>query len=564
MDSNMLTISDYLPQLNTSCTSSIKLDTKGNNIKFSIETDSKTNKNEAIENATTYNNEDIGKLEDNQETTEKATDSSKTQETHNGVKTEDKDNSKPDTDDIIPVKEYETSVDSLLKEVTENIEQKRESGLAKLLDGSEDNEVLPLNTEIIETDEIQGLLQQRDEMHQRLKSILSGKSQDLIGINTDLQKEFVETITNNIGGEVVNADSLLLKNESTIITEEIQKNISEANTGRIFSDIKDVAQVNDGENNNETQTGITGIIGNKEILPENMLENRDGENTGGSKSQQGIGEEGPEKIILSNESMTKEKSGEDKTNENKLFTKESAQSLNDLDKNSDINKLNMINVQNFTKQTKELTDPASNENISTRIKADFPQNNSQTVTVEQTISYTDNVRVDNYVRQNSASEVTDSVGKQILESIQSSISNPVGDKQITVRLNPPELGEVLIKFQEQENQITGLLEVNKTQTRAEIEQALPQIIRNLSDSGIDIKRLEVVLTNSEHQEQETLNEHSLFNSQQQQHNFDDSGMYEYDRDRTAIHEWLSNGIGYDKNSELQGALTVDSSINILI
>ncbi len=560
----MLTISDYLPQLNTSCTSSIKLDTKGNNIKFSIETDSKTNKNEAIENATTYNNEDIGKLEDNQETTEKATDSSKTQETHNGVKTEDKDNSKPDTDDIIPVKEYETSVDSLLKEVTENIEQKRESGLAKLLDGSEDNEVLPLNTEIIETDEIQGLLQQRDEMHQRLKSILSGKSQDLIGINTDLQKEFVETITNNIGGEVVNADSLLLKNESTIITEEIQKNISEANTGRIFSDIKDVAQVNDGENNNETQTGITGIIGNKEILPENMLENRDGENTGGSKSQQGIGEEGPEKIILSNESMTKEKSGEDKTNENKLFTKESAQSLNDLDKNSDINKLNIINVQNFTKQTKELTDPASNENISTRIKADFPQNNSQTVTVEQTISYTDNVRVDNYVRQNSASEVTDSVGKQILESIQSSISNPVGDKQITVRLNPPELGEVLIKFQEQENQITGLLEVNKTQTRAEIEQALPQIIRNLSDSGIDIKRLEVVLTNSEHQEQETLNEHSLFNSQQQQHNFDDSGMYEYDRDRTAIHEWLSNGIGYDKNSELQGALTVDSSINILI
>jgi len=560
----MLTISDYLPQLNTSCTSSIKLDTKGNNIKFSIETDSKTNKNEAIENATTYNNEDIGKLEDNQETTEKATDSSKTQETHNGVKTEDKDNSKPETDDIIPVKEYETSVDSLLKEVTENIEQKRESGLAKLLDGSEDNEVLPLNTEIIETDEIQGLLQQRDEMHQRLKSILSGKSQDLIGINTDLQKEFVETITNNIGGEVVNADSLLLKNESTIITEEIQKNISEANTGRIFSDIKDVAQVNDGENNNETQTGITGIIGNKEILPENMLENRDGENTGGSKSQQGIGEEGPEKIILSNESMTKEKSGEDKTNENKLFTKESAQSLNDLDKNSDINKLNMINVQNFTKQTKELTDPASNENISTRIKADFPQNNSQTVTVEQTISYTDNVRVDNYVRQNSASEVTDSVGKQILESIQSSISNPVGDKQITVRLNPPELGEVLIKFQEQENQITGLLEVNKTQTRAEIEQALPQIIRNLSDSGIDIKRLEVVLTNSEHQEQETLNEHSLFNSQQQQHNFDDSGMYEYDRDRTAIHEWLSNGIGYDKNSELQGALTVDSSINILI
>ncbi|MHC4646019.1 MAG: flagellar hook-length control protein FliK [Planctomycetota bacterium] len=74
------------------------------------------------------------------------------------------------------------------------------------------------------------------------------------------------------------------------------------------------------------------------------------------------------------------------------------------------------------------------------------------------------------------------VGRQVLESIQNSLRN--GDQQITIRLNPPELGRVLIRFQEQQDQITGLLEVSKTQTRHQIEQALPQIIRSLQDAGV--------------------------------------------------------------------------------
>jgi flagellar hook-length control protein FliK len=91
-----------------------------------------------------------------------------------------------------------------------------------------------------------------------------------------------------------------------------------------------------------------------------------------------------------------------------------------------------------------------------------------------------------------------SLGEQVSEQIRTSIRQ--GDQQITIRLNPPELGKVLIRFQEQNDQITGLLEVSRVQTRYEIEQALPQIIRTLHDAGVQVRRLEVVLADqAEHQ-----------------------------------------------------------------
>jgi flagellar hook-length control protein FliK len=88
-----------------------------------------------------------------------------------------------------------------------------------------------------------------------------------------------------------------------------------------------------------------------------------------------------------------------------------------------------------------------------------------------------------------------SIGEQIRESITSSMGRP--EQQITIRLNPPELGKVVVRFQEQDSHITGLLEVSKPQTRAEIQYALPQMLRNLQDSGVQIRRLEVVVTNEQ-------------------------------------------------------------------
>jgi len=90
-----------------------------------------------------------------------------------------------------------------------------------------------------------------------------------------------------------------------------------------------------------------------------------------------------------------------------------------------------------------------------------------------------------------------SVGSQIQESINSSFQS--GNQQIVIRLNPPELGKVAIRFTEQGDGITGLLQVDKPQTKDRIQQALPEIIQNLQNSGIQIKRIEVVLTNQQEQ-----------------------------------------------------------------
>jgi len=81
------------------------------------------------------------------------------------------------------------------------------------------------------------------------------------------------------------------------------------------------------------------------------------------------------------------------------------------------------------------------------------------------------------------------VGAQILGSVQASLAR--GDRQILVRLDPPELGSVVVRFQEQGNQVSGVLEVGRDETRREIEQALPQVLRSLQEAGVQVRRLEV-------------------------------------------------------------------------
>jgi flagellar hook-length control protein FliK len=89
------------------------------------------------------------------------------------------------------------------------------------------------------------------------------------------------------------------------------------------------------------------------------------------------------------------------------------------------------------------------------------------------------------------------ISRQIQESVSGAVRR--GDQQITVQLSPPELGKVSIRFRERDGQISGSLQVSRTQTRAEIQQVLPQILRTLQDSGVQVKRLEVLLTNDQNQ-----------------------------------------------------------------
>ncbi len=216
-----------------------------------------------------------------------------------------------------------------------------------------------------------------------------------------------------------------------------------------------------------------------------------------------------------------------------------------------LQKLNTTHVQVCTGQTKDHGNSAAENNAN----SDFEQipfhNTAQTPVTEQSFFSSQATKTTDSV---STDDVSTSIGTQIQEHIHSSLRQ--GDQQITIRLNPPELGKVSVRFQEQEGQITGLLEVSKTQTRYEIEHALPQIIRNLQDSGIPIKRLEVVLTDQS--EQPAHKDQSLQDGSYQPQTFSE-GNHPHN---TTADGWVTNDDSHPDILEPQVQIT-DNRIDML-
>jgi flagellar hook-length control protein FliK len=72
-----------------------------------------------------------------------------------------------------------------------------------------------------------------------------------------------------------------------------------------------------------------------------------------------------------------------------------------------------------------------------------------------------------------------------------------GDDQLAIMLDPPELGRVMVRLQQTPEGIVGVLEIEKPRTRDEIAANMPEIIKTLQDSGISVKKVEVVLTETD-------------------------------------------------------------------
>ena len=94
------------------------------------------------------------------------------------------------------------------------------------------------------------------------------------------------------------------------------------------------------------------------------------------------------------------------------------------------------------------------------------------------------------------------ISRQVQESIQTAAKE--GAKQVKVNLNPPELGKIVINLKHQSGKLTGKLEVENPQTKIEIDKAISSVVENLRNSGLTIRKPEVVLTdndsNSNHQQ----------------------------------------------------------------
>ena len=221
-------------------------------------------------------------------------------------------------------------------------------------------------------------------------------------------------------------------------------------------------------------------------------------------------------------------------------------------------KLNAVMPQSPANPPKQETKPA----VDTSSGGDnfgqiFAANNPQTLHIQQPSTSQQAANTANNTPSGSSQP---SVGEQLFSQIQNSVQQ--NQQQIIIRLNPPELGRVVIKFTEQNNQITGLLEVSRPQTRYEIEQALPELLKNLADSGIQIKNFDVLVKDQPQQDfyKDTFSQTGQ-GDRSGQNNFTGGNSPDiYAADQPAN----INIAGYQTAPDSQQPFVTDSSINILI
>ncbi|MCX5634535.1 MAG: flagellar hook-length control protein FliK [Planctomycetota bacterium] len=208
-----------------------------------------------------------------------------------------------------------------------------------------------------------------------------------------------------------------------------------------------------------------------------------------------------------------------------------------------------VSIEQITDQSSSSSNNGSQPNFEQMLVAD----NAQAAVKEQLSAAAQTAK-------NAQSLPNTSVSEQIQGSILGSLRQ--GDQQITIRLNPPELGKVTIKFHEQENQLTGLLQVSKTQTKYEIQQALPEIIQNLQNMGIQVKKLEVVMSEPDLTGQQAYNNQSLQDGSAGHQ----AGTHENTPSGTVTaNEWLTKNSGYSQTPQSQqGTQITDKSINMLM
>lgn len=79
---------------------------------------------------------------------------------------------------------------------------------------------------------------------------------------------------------------------------------------------------------------------------------------------------------------------------------------------------------------------------------------------------------------------------QLVESLRAGAAG-LG-RQVTVHLEPPELGRVRITFRTEGEEVHGVLEVENSSTRAKLEREVAPLVQRLQDAGVQLRRLDVV------------------------------------------------------------------------
>lgn len=83
---------------------------------------------------------------------------------------------------------------------------------------------------------------------------------------------------------------------------------------------------------------------------------------------------------------------------------------------------------------------------------------------------------------------------QIVQTLQLRTFGP--ETQMRMTLAPEELGAIRVTFRQTDGEVVGLLEVQKTDTRREIERSVNQLAAAMENAGVQVRRIEVVPWNN--------------------------------------------------------------------
>jgi len=65
------------------------------------------------------------------------------------------------------------------------------------------------------------------------------------------------------------------------------------------------------------------------------------------------------------------------------------------------------------------------------------------------------------------------------------------DRQITVRLSPPELGTVRVTLRQSGDQVRGVLTADNPETQRRLERESPALVQRLQEAGVQVRRIDV-------------------------------------------------------------------------
>ena len=153
---------------------------------------------------------------------------------------------------------------------------------------------------------------------------------------------------------------------------------------------------------------------------------------------------------------------------------------------------------------------------------------------------------------------------QIVQHL-SSISVSGAQQRIKLTLTPENLGTIRITFNQTEGEIVGILEVQKNQTRRQVEQALPQLISAMQNSGVQVRKIEVVQWNTNQDSTENGDmKGSDYSAAEQFHDESapESSENIYAGEQGKKPSKLGENTGYE--SPIYGGDTIENGLNLFI